>query len=168
MFDKTTEIGGAFKASEMVLTFAGFGAGYLITSLGANYNVTVTRFRELGSTRTYYVEGDSVGSLQLGQVIGPGSSLTPLVRAYSDVCSVASNVISLSFAGGKCAIGGGVDDLTFSGALLTQWGIQASTQGAMTTTGNLSGTYESLDTAEGASVSGVLNAASNVAGALGI
>lgn len=167
MFNKSTEIGGAFKANEMVLTFAGFGAGYLITSVDATYQIMVSRFRELGSTRTYFIEGDSGGTLNLGQVVGPGSSIVPLVRAYSDVCSIAQNVIKLSYASGACsALGGGAPDLTFSGVIINQYKINSQSTQGMTTTAGISGMYESLHAGSaGDSLSGVLNAAGNLAAA---
>ncbi len=142
MFNKNTEIGGAFKANEMVLTFAGFGAGYLITSVSASYQVQVTRLRELGSNRVYFVEGDSGGSMQLGQVVGPGNSIIPLVRAYSDVCGVASNVIALSYSAGKCD--GSVPDLELHGAVINSYNISSQSQGAMTTSANMGGIFESI------------------------
>ncbi len=143
MFNKNTEIGGAFRANEMVLTFAGVGAGYLITSVNANYQVAVTRLRELGSNRVFFVEGDTGGSMSLGQVVGPGNSIIPLVRAYGDVCNVASNVISLSYTGGSCA-GGQAPDLELHGAVLNSYNITSQSQGAMTTTANMSGIFESI------------------------
>ena len=170
MFDKKTEFGGAFQANEMVLTFAGFGAGYLITGVNANYAVQITRLRELGSTRTYYVEGDSQGTLELQRVTGPSSSITALVRAYSDVCSLPQNVISLSFAPGHCSSGAsGEPGLTFEGVLISTYGVSASSTAQMIAQTSLSGTFEELDAGDGgASLSGALNAASNVAAAAGL
>ncbi len=169
MFNKSTEIGGAFKANEMVLTFAGFGAGYLITSVESNYQIQVSRFRELGSTRTYFIEGDSGGTLSLGQVVGPGSSIVPLVRAYSDVCSIAQNVVKLSYSAGSCsALGGGAPDLTYSGVLINSYRLQSQAAQGMTSTAGLSGMFESLQAGSDGSISGALNAASNLAASAGL
>ena len=170
MFNKNTEIGGAFRANEMVLSFAGFGAGYLITSVNAGYQISVTRLRELGSNRVYFIEGDSGGTMQLGQVVGPANSIVPLVRAYSDVCGIARNVIRLHYASGSCEIGGSSPDLSLSGAVITGYSIQSQSQGAMTTTANMSGMFESMDADSdtGGGLAGALNAAGNLAAAAGL
>lgn len=170
MFDKKTEFGGAFQANEMVLTFAGFGAGYLITGVNANYSVQVTRLRELGSTRTYYVEGDSQGTVGLQRVTGPSSSITALVRAYSDVCSLPQNIISLSFAPGQCSAGAdGEAGITFEGVLFNQYGLTATSTAQMVAQTTLSGTFEELSTGEDeGKLSSALNTASNAAAAVGL
>lgn len=170
MFSSKSEFGGAFKTNEMVLTFAGFGAGYLITSVNAGYQVEVSRIRELGSTRTYYVQGDGQGSISLNRVTGPSSSITALVNAYSDICGIPQNVITLSFAPGKCGIlQGGEPNLSFDGVLLNSWSLQASSQGqAGIATTTLTGTFEDLDAGESGGLSGALNAASNLAAAAGL
>ena len=170
MFNKNTEIGGSFKANEMVLSFAGFGAGYLITSVSANFQVAITRLRELGSNRSYFIEGDSSGTMQMGQVVGPANSIVPLVRAYSDVCSIASNVIRLHYASGSCEVfGGSSPDLSLTGALINSYNIQSQSQGAMTTTANMSGIFEALETDDsGGGLAGALNTAGNLAAAAGI
>lgn len=171
MFNKKTDIGGSFKANEMTLTFAGAGAGYLITSIDAGFNVTVSRFRELGSTRTYFIEGDSSGSLRLGQVVGPANSIVPLVRAYSDVCGVAQNVINLNYAGGSCAYNsGGAPNLSFSGVIISSYNMNATSTGAMTSSATMAGTFESVDSddSSGGGVSGVLNSVGNIAAAAGL
>lgn len=155
MFNKSTNIGGAFKANSMTLTFAGVGAGYLINQVTANYKVDVTRLRELGSNKVYYVEGDSQGQLGLGQVVGPGKSITTLMQKYGDACLVAENVITLSFvSGGYCGAGtpitgGGAPDLTFNQVLLNQYKITSQVANAMTTSGDIQGMFESLETSDG-------------------
>jgi len=170
MFNKRTEFAGAFKANEMVLTFAGFGAGYLITGVNAGYQLEVARLRELGSTRTYFVEGDSVGNITLNRVTGPGAAISALLRSYSDVCSIPQNIITLSFAPGKCgALQGGEPSISFDGVLFNNWSLQAQANGqaAMCTT-TLTGMFESLDEGDGGGLSEALNAASNLAGAAGL
>jgi len=170
MFSNKSEFGGAFKANEMVLTFAGFGAGYLIVGINANYQVEVARLRELGSNRTYYVQGDGQGTVSLQRVTGPSSSITALVNAYSDVCGIPQNVITLAFAPGKCgALQGGEPNISFNGVLLNSWGLQAQSQGqgGMATT-TLAGTFESLETDDSSGLSGALNTASNIAAAAGL
>ena len=168
MFNKKTDIGGSFKANEMVLTFAGFGAGYLITGVTANYTTQVARIRELGSTRTYYVAGDGVGDISLTQVTGPSSSILPLVRSYSDVCSVAQNVVNLSFAPGQCSGSAKDAGLVFEGVLFTRYGMSANSGQAMLAQASLSGSFETLKSDDGSSASSILNAAGNVAAAAGL
>ena len=170
MFNRKTEFGGSFRGNEMLINFAGFNAGYLINQLSASYSAPVTRIRELGSKRTYFVSGDGSGQLQIGRVTGPASSITSLIRAYSDVCSVAQNILTLSFASGKCtAFGDSEAGLTLEGVLLQSYGIQASSQGQSLITTSIGGTFENLDDdSEDASIAGALNDASNIAGALGL
>lgn len=169
MFDKKTQIGGAFNGNEMVLTFAGFGAGYLIRSVEAGYNVQVSRLRELGSPRTYYVKGDSSGTIGLSQVTGPSESIVPLVRAYSDICGIAQNVINLSFAAGQCAaFSGGDKGMIFDGVLFSKWHMNASAEAAMTASTTVNGTYEGLEYGDEGGIAGALNAAGNVAASLGL
>ncbi len=143
MFNKNTEIAGAFKANEMVMSFAGVAAGYLINSVSAGYQVSVTRVRELGSNKVFFVEGDTAGSMQLGQVVGPGKSIMPLLRAYGDVCRASQNVITLAYSAGSCA-GGEAPDLSLYGAVINSYNIASQSQGAMTTSANMSGIFESL------------------------
>jgi hypothetical protein len=168
MFNKKTEFGGAFKANEMVLTFAGFGAGYLITQVQAQYQTQTTRLRELGSNRTYYIEGDSQGSVSLNRVTGPSSSISGLVNAYSDVCGIPQNVITLSFAAGKCGVlQGGEPNVTFEGVLFNQWGIQAQSEQGVATT-SLSGTFENLGADDEEGLSGILARGASAAAAAGL
>jgi hypothetical protein len=169
VFNRKTEFGGSFRGDELIINFAGFNAGYLINQVSANYNAPITRIRELGSKRTYFVSGDGFGSLQIGRVTGPASSISSLLRAYSDVCSVAQNVLTMSFAAGKCtALAESENGLTFEGVLFQQWNLNASSQGQSLITTSVSGTYENLedDDLDG-DLSDALNQASNIAASLG-
>ncbi len=172
MFNRKTEFGGSFKGNELVLNFAGFNAGYLLTQVTASYNAPITRIRELGSKRTYYVSGDGFGQLQIGRVTGPAANISSLIRAYSDVCSIAQNVMTMSFTQGSCAAIEGASQkeqgLTFEGVMIQGWNLNASAQGNSVITTSVSGSFENLYDDDDESVSSILNTASNIAGALQI
>lgn len=157
MFNKQTQFGGAFKANDMILNFAGFGAGYLITGVNAGYNVNITRLRELGSDLTYFVEGDHQGTLSFTRITGPSSSMNRLIAAYSDVCSISTNTISLDFAPGKCAWLAGGDaetGVSFNGVVFNQWGMESSVGNQMLVSTTLSGNFETLRTGPGSDATG--------------
>ena len=172
MFNRKTEFGGSFRGNELILNFAGFNAGYLLTQVTASYNAPITRIRELGSKRTYYVSGDGMGQLQIGRVTGPASNISSLIRAYSDVCSIAQNVMTMSFTQGDCDVVEGAaqkeQGLTFEGVMLQGWNINASAQGNSVITTSMSGSFENLYDDEDESLSGALNTASNIAAGLGL
>ena len=170
MFNRQTEFGGSFDGNNLVLNFAGFNAGYLITSVQATYNAPVSRIRELGTKRTYFVSGDGSGTLTIGRVTGPAPSISSLIRAYSDVCSVAQNVMTMSFVQGRCPVFADAEKgLTFEGVLLQSWNISAnSQQGTNIVSSSMGGTYENLYDDEDGSAASVLRQASNIAGGLGL
>lgn len=99
---KRTELewGGAFAADKGLLSISGGIVPFLLQNLGMNYSQNITRLYEIGEqgqiSHVYYVGGRSQGSLSLGRVIGPRTTLVEFYSNFSDVCNAANNSISVA------------------------------------------------------------------------
>lgn len=166
VFDRKTEFGGSFKGNELVVNIAGFGSGFLITAIGFNYNAPISRIRELGSPRVYFVDGDGSGTLQIDRIAGPSRSLANWVRAYSDASGVSQNILDVTLTPGQTSVADGDNKFLFEGVLLQALQSRITTGGARLLAMTLAGTFENLLEEVDSDAEGILNTAANIAGAL--
>ena len=166
VFGRQTQFGGSFNGNELVVNIAGFGSGFLITSLGYTYQAPISRVRELGSPRVYFIDGDGSGTVQIERIAGPSRSLANWVRAYSDVAGVSQNILDITLSTGQTTVPDGDNKFLLEGVLFQQMESKVTSEGPHLMAMALSGTFENLLEEMDSGAAGILNTAANIAGAL--
>lgn len=77
VYGKTQDYGNSriLTADVMLLSIGSLGtpAQYLIQNINLQYNQPVNRVFEVGSSLVFFAPGRSIGSLQIGRIVGTGS-----------------------------------------------------------------------------------------------
>ena len=63
----------------------------VITTVTVNYPRQISKFAPLNQSKRIMISGEGNGSLQLGMVVGPTSSLKQFIETYGDICRVEEN-----------------------------------------------------------------------------
>ena len=85
---RLTDVGGAIALQQATTTSQGQGANQIVLPIGIVQNLNLTQTRafsrifELGSERSYFISGRTVGQLGLGRVYYHGASLLRILYAY--------------------------------------------------------------------------------------
>ena len=63
----------------------------VITSVGVNYPRQISKFSPLNQSKRIMIAGEGNGTLSLGAIVGPTSSLKQFISTYGDICKVQEN-----------------------------------------------------------------------------
>lgn len=63
----------------------------VITTVTINYPRQITKFAPLNQAKRIMISGEGNGTMQLGAIIGPTSSVKQFIQTYGDICRVAEN-----------------------------------------------------------------------------
>ena len=63
----------------------------VITSLTVNYPRQISKFSPLNQAKRIMISGEGNGSLSMGTIIGPTSSVKQFIKTYGDLCEVQNN-----------------------------------------------------------------------------
>lgn len=125
------QLGGAFSAELAKLSFGGTVSNALVQNVNATYVQNVTRLYEVGNnatgkTNVYYVGGRTQGTLGIGRVLGPTTTIGAFYDKFGKVCNARTNNISLTFDPLSCD--GGFGEYLMAGCCLTQVGVSVAAQ----------------------------------------
>lgn len=98
---ESANFGGSFAADRARMTFSGFGdaTGTLVQSLSVNYQQSINRLYEIGSSKIYFIGGRTQGNGQLGRIIGPVKLTTQFYKTFGDLCKLGSgNAVTFDFS----------------------------------------------------------------------
>jgi len=127
------QLGGAFSAELAKLNFGGVVSNALVQNVNATYVQNISRLYEVGNgtygqTNIYYVGGRTQGTLGLGRVLGPTTTISAFYNKFGKVCNAQYNNIGLEFNPLSCPPAGGYGGYGLYGCCLTQVGISVAAQ----------------------------------------
>ena len=105
---QANQLNGVFTADNSLITFnqpsgSASNLGVLTQQLAFNYNQSLARFYELGSTNIYYVGGRTQGQMSMNRIIGPAGSMQYFISQYGNICNAAINGLSITLAQTDCS-----------------------------------------------------------------
>lgn len=118
IFGREAIVGEPFSADDSELLFVGGDAQTMVVQqLSINYQQTITRLWEVGSSKQYFVSGHQQGTANMARVVGPKPVAGAFMTQYGDVCNIQSNHITFVVKG-DCSTKGGRIKVT--GVVITQ------------------------------------------------
>lgn len=95
------EIGSprAWKIDSALINFGDHNQQLLATGLNLTYNRQSTQYFPINDDSRVIVTGTPIGGLTISAIVGPYGDLKEFVDAFSDVCNISSNVITVTPGG---------------------------------------------------------------------
>ena len=132
-------VGGVFNGSSVTISLgsaSGQGLpGALVQQVQIRYQRQINRINEIGSYWVYYSVGQTSGSGELQNILGPSPLIQQMVSELADICNAPSTNLELSaqqdFCGtgqGPLEGGSGSLSITIEGPVLTSIGVSMSVQ----------------------------------------
>jgi len=107
IFNREAIVGEPFSADDSELLFVGGDSQTMVVqSLNINYEQTITRLWEVGSSKQYFVSGHQQGTATMARVVGPKPVAGAFMEQYGDVCNIQSNHVTFVVKG-DCSVKGG-------------------------------------------------------------
>jgi len=107
IFNREATVGDPFSADDAELLFRGGDAQTMVVqNLTINYEQTITRAWEVGSSRQYFIAGHQKGTGSIARIVGPKPIAGTFMSQYGDVCEIQSNHITFVVKG-DCSTNGG-------------------------------------------------------------
>jgi hypothetical protein len=136
IYGKETEFGNttiltADGISMNVLGKDAVATGFLVQNITLQYNQPLNRIYEIGSNRVYFAPGRSVGSMQLGRIIGAAPITTLLGESGTGVwttAGIAAGDRTITLVGTKAGLR---VQYKITGAVIESYGFSTDANGIL-------------------------------------
>jgi hypothetical protein len=118
VFNREVDLGTPLSSESVRMTIAGLtDEDLLAQNISIQYNQSVNRLWEVGSSKTFFMTGQTQGTISVKRVVGGRGISSAFIKQYGDVCNMAGNVITITFGVG-CTESVDVGEVTASGVVI--------------------------------------------------
>jgi hypothetical protein len=118
VFNREIDLGKPLAVDATRLIVSGLtDEDMLAQNVAITYQQNINRLWEVGSSKTYFIAGRTMGNIAVKRVIGGQGVSGTFVKQFGDVCNIAGNHITLAFEAG-CDDGRSLGKITASGCVI--------------------------------------------------